>query len=105
MNLEQGRELWASPNKQVSDLRIVEHRCIASDRSLPFLARERSGRRVIAGLDGLHPFISRLPNAKRQAALGQILIGSVVIDGSLLKDGGRGSERIFLQERPRTRPR
>jgi hypothetical protein len=58
MNLEQGRELWASPCKQVSDLRIVKHRSIASDRSLPFLACERSGRGIIAGFDGLYPSIA-----------------------------------------------
>lgn len=100
MNLEQGRELWAGPCKKVPDLRIVKYRCIAGDRSLPFLACERSGRGAIAGFDGLYPFISRLPNTKRQAALGQIPSGGVEIDGSQLKIDGRGSNGFFFRSDP-----
>lgn len=63
---------WASPCRQVADPRIVGHRCIAGDKSLPRLACGRSGRRAVVGLGGLYPFISRLPNAERQAKLRQI---------------------------------
>lgn len=85
------------------NLRIIENRCIVGNRSLPFLACERSDRRGIVGFDGLYTFISRLPDAQRYATLRQIPSGGVEIDGLLLKNGGRGTERIFLQERRRTR--
>ncbi len=103
VNLEQGRQAGTDPDKQRLDLWIVQLRLITCDRPFPFFTVEKPGHDAAAGFDRLYPFISRLPDAQRHAALGQIPAGRVEIDGFQLQDRGGGFERIFLQERHRTR--
>lgn len=103
MDLKHRRQPSVAHAEQIPDLRLVENRCVVCDRALPFLAGERSGRDTVADLDGLNPFVSRLPDAQRQAAPGQLPSGGVEIDRLLQQDGGRRLERMLLQQRCRCR--
>lgn len=61
---------------------------MASNRSLPLLARERSGRRAVASRSA-----ANLANIQRD----DMNLEGVEKDGSLLNDGGRDPNRFFFR--------
>ena len=66
--------------------RIIQHRDVVFDRSLPFGAGEQSGGTGSVCLDCLDARIARAANAKRKAGLGQGFLAGIEIGRYQLRD-------------------